>query len=121
LEGLAQLGNSASNDLANRNALGFLTRQRQIQELYQKTLYLLLIAGPLEQAHIVSGEPPNSLTPIYRRVNDLIFHNQIDWEADTPGLNGDKFTIMETLHDGAHVSFRSLLMAKVTLTIPSLL
>lgn len=111
-EGLGQLGNSACNDLANRNALGFLTRQRQIQELYIKTLYLLLIADPPEQEHMVSGDVPNGMSPLYRRVNELIFHKQTDWEATTPGLNGDQFTIMETLHDGAHVSFRSLLMAR---------
>jgi len=55
---------------------------------------------------------PNSMVAYYRRVNDLIFHKQNDWEAITPGLNDDTFTIMETLHDGAHVSFRSLLMAR---------
>lgn len=55
IEGLAHLGNSACNDLANRNAFGFLTRQRQIQELYIKTLYLLLMAEEAEQAHMVSG------------------------------------------------------------------
>ncbi len=112
IEGLAHLGNSACNDLANRNAFGFLTRQRQIQELYIKTLYLLLMAEEAEQAHMVSGEMPNSMVAYYRRVNDLIFHKQNDWEAITPGLNDDTFTIMETLHDGAHVSFRSLLMAR---------
>jgi hypothetical protein len=119
-EGLGQLGNSACNDLANRNALGFLTRQRQIQELYIKTLYLLLIADPLEQEHMVSGEMPNGMSPLYRRVNELIFHKQTDWEATTAGLNGDEFTIMETLHDGAHVSFRSLLMARSYFDHPEL-
>ena len=112
MEGLAQLGNSACNDLANHNALGFLTRQRQIQELYIRTLYLLLIAEPAEQAHMVAGEPPNGLTTYYREVNQLIYHSQTDWEVETPGLNGDMFTIMETLHDGAHVSFKSLFMAR---------
>ncbi len=112
IEGLAHLGNSACNDLGNRNAFGFLTRQRQIQELYIKTLYLLLMAEQAEQAHMVSGEMPNSMVAYYRRVNNLIFHKQNDWEAITPGLNDDTFTIMETLHDGAHVSFRSLLMAR---------
>ncbi len=111
-EGLAALGSSACNDLANRNAFGFLTRQRQVQELYIKTLYLLLIAEPDEQAHMVSGEMPNSMVGYYRKVNDLIFHKQSDWETTTPGLNGDSFTIMETLNDGAHVSFKSLLMAR---------
>ena len=33
IDGLSALGDSALTDLANRNALGFLTRQRQIQEL----------------------------------------------------------------------------------------
>jgi len=112
IEGLAQLGNSACNDLANRNALGFITRQRQIQELYIKTLYLLLIADTPEQAHMLSGEMPNGLTGYYRNVNEIIFHSRVDWEATTPGLNGDSFTIMNTLHDGAHVSFKSLVMAK---------
>jgi hypothetical protein len=63
-EGLGRLGNSACNDLANRNALGFLTRQRQIQELYIKTLCLLLIADPPEQEHMVSGEMPNGMSAL---------------------------------------------------------
>jgi hypothetical protein len=112
MDGLAQLGNSACNDLANRNAFGFVTRQRQVQELHLKTLYLLLIAQPAEQAHMVSGDMPNSMVSYYRKVNEVVFHNQTDWEAITPGLNGDSFTIMETLNDGAHVSFKSLLMAR---------
>lgn len=112
MEGIAALGNSACNDLANRNALGFLTRQRQIQELYIRTLYLLLLAEGPEQCHMVAGDTPNGLSVYYRKVNKTIFHQQVDWEATTAGLNGDSFTIMETLHDGAHVSFRSLLMAR---------
>lgn len=112
MEGLAQLGNSACNDLANHNALGFLTRQRQIQELYIRTLYLLLLAEPTEQEHMIAGDLPNGLAGYYRRVNEVIYHGQTDWEAATPGLNGDSFTIMDTLHDGAHVSFKSLFMAR---------
>jgi hypothetical protein len=112
MDGLAQLGNSAGNDLANLNALGFLTRQRQIQELYLRTLYLVLLADPAEQIHMVSGDLPNGLGRYYRKVNEIIYHNQTDWEEVTPGMNGDTFTIMETLHDGAHVSFRSLVMAR---------
>jgi hypothetical protein len=112
MDGLAHLGNSACNDLANHNALGFLTRQRQIQELYLRTLYLLLLADTAEQIHMVSGAMPNGLSGYYRKVNEVIYHNQTDWEGTTPGLNGDTFTIMETLHDGAHVSFKSLVMAR---------
>jgi hypothetical protein len=111
-EGLSALGNSACNDLANRNALGFITRQRQIQELYVKSLYLLLLADPNEQAHIVSGDMPNGLAGYYRKVNEMVFSKQDDWEAVRPGLNEDRFTIMDTLNDGAHVSFKSLMMAR---------
>ena len=82
-DGLAQLGNSACNDLANHNALGFITRQRQIQELHVRGLYLLLIAEAAEQAHMLSGDMPNGLASYYRKVNELIFHKQIDWEAPT--------------------------------------
>ena len=112
MDGLAQLGNSASNDLANRNALGFLTRQRQIQELYIRTLYLLLLADPAEQMHMVSGAVPNGLGRYYRKVNEGIYHNQTDWEGTITDLNGDTFTIMEHLHDRAHVSFKSLVAAR---------
>jgi hypothetical protein len=111
-EGLSQLGNSACNDLANNNALGFIARQRQIQELHIRGLYLLLIAEPPEQAHMLSSDLPNGLSAYYKTVNDLIFHNQTDWEAQKAGLNGDTFTIMKNLHEGAHVSFKALLMAK---------
>lgn len=106
--------------LANRNALGFITRQRQIQELNIRGLYLLLIAEPSEQAHMLSSDMPNGLPLYYRKVNKLIFHEQSDWETTTPGLDGDAFTIMETLHEGAHVSFKSLLMAKRYFDHPTL-
>ena len=119
-EGLAQLGSSACNDLANRNALGFITRQRQIQELHIRGFHLLLIAEPSEQAHMLSGDMPNGLAYYYRTVNKHIFNNQNDWEATTPGLNGGSFTIMETLHEGAHVSFKSLLMARGYFDHPTL-
>lgn len=41
-----------------------------------------------------------------------LFHKQSDWEAKTPGLNDDNLTIIQTLNDGAHVSFKSLFMAR---------
>ena len=110
--GLTDLVNSACNDLRNNNALGFIARLRQIQELYLRGLYLLLLAEPSEQAHMLSGDTPNGIKGYYTKVNDLIFHNQIAWDTELPGLSGDTFTIFETLHEGAHVSFKSLLMAR---------
>lgn len=82
---------------------------RQVEELYVKTLYALFVATPAELPHILSGELPNSFAPLYDAVNATVFEGRGLLRESQPGLTSGTFTPMETLHDGAHASFKAML------------
>lgn len=106
---IVELGQSISRDLAEGKYLAWHTRLRQPEELYIRTLYALFIATEKELHHIISGETPNGLSGYYRQVNRLVFEGRGLLLADQPGLNYGTFKPMETLHDGAHASFKAFL------------
>ena len=83
----------------------WLSRLRQPEELYVRTLYLLFIANEKERHHILSGDMPNGLSGLYEKVNMEVFEGRGLLQTEQPGLTHGSFTPMDTLNDGAHVSF----------------
>lgn len=106
---IVELGRSISRDLIEGRYFAWFTRLRQPEEMYIRTLYALFIATDNELHHILSGETPNGLAGYYKRVNEVVFESRGLLLDDQPGLQHDTFTPMETLHDGAHVSFKAFL------------
>lgn len=110
LGGMAELRNSIDRDLKDRQMLAFLTRLRQPEELYVRTLYALFTATEKELHHILSGEMPNGLSGMYHKVNEVIFEGRGLLFVQQPGLApGTSFCPIETPNDGAHVSFPAFL------------
>ena len=107
LAAMAELRASIMNDLAEKRMFAWHTRMRQPEELYVRALYLLFIAGEQEQHHILSGAMPNGLSGLYAEVNKVVFEGRGLLQTEQAGLTYGTFTPMETLNDGAHVSFRS--------------
>lgn len=106
---IVELGQSIARDLADGRYFAWLTRLRQPEEMYIRTLYALFIASEKELHHIISGETPNGLAGYYRAVNEVVFQTNGLLLDDHPGLSYGKFKPMETLHDGAHASFKAFL------------
>lgn len=105
LAGMAELRNSIVRDMTDGQVFAWFTRLRQPEELYIRTLYALFIADEKELHHILSGDMPNSLSGMYEKVNELIFEGTGRLKTEQPGLQFGSFTAMDTLNDGAHVSF----------------
>ncbi len=59
---LGQIHDSILDDFKSNRHFGWLTRLRQIEELYFRTLYILFLIPDDEVPHWLSGDPPNSLT-----------------------------------------------------------
>jgi hypothetical protein len=108
---ISQLYGSLKDDHRKSRLIAYLTRFRQVEELYFRSLYVLLLAEPQEVPHFVSGENPNSFTDLYERVNEeiLLGRGQL---TNKDIKYGGLITPLEVLHDGAHVGFRALHFAK---------
>ena len=109
LGAMAELRESICRDLLDKKVFAFHTRIRQPEELYIRTLYTLFIATNEEIPHILSGSPPNGLSNFYREVNRVVFENRGLLLVQQPGQSYGTFAPIDTLHDGAHASFRSFL------------
>lgn len=109
LAAMAELGRSISRDLAEGKWFAWHSRLRQPEEMYIRTLYALFIATEKELHHLLSGDMPNGFSGYYRAVNERILGGRGLLLADQPGMNSGTFKPMETLNDGAHVSFRAFL------------
>lgn len=109
LAAMAELRNSIDKDLKNGQLFAFLTRLRQPEELYIRTLYALFIATDKELPHILSGDMPNGLSEIYKKVNEVVFEGRGLLLLEQPGLQADTFAPIDILNDGAHVSFPAFL------------
>jgi hypothetical protein len=107
LAAMAELRGSIVNDLAEKRIFAWQTRLRQPEELYIRALYLLFIASDREKHHILSGEMPSGLSGLYSKVNEKVFEGRGLLQTEQSGLTYGSFTPMETLNDGAHVSFRA--------------
>jgi hypothetical protein len=107
---MAELRNSIDRDLKEGQMLAFLTRLRQPEELYIRTLYALFIPTEKELHHVLSGEMPNSLVGMYNKVNNIVFEGRGLLLVEQPGLgSGTSFSPIDTPNDGAHVSFPAFL------------
>ena len=106
---MAELRESICRDLADKKVFAFHTRIRQPEELYIRALYALFVATNEELPHILSGATPNGLSSLYREVNRIVFDGRGLLLLQQAGQSFGMFTPIDTLHDGAHVSFRSFL------------
>jgi hypothetical protein len=109
LGGMAELRNSITRDLKDGQLFAWHTRLRQPEELYVRTLYALFIAGEKELHHILSGDMPNGLSGMYSKVNDVVFEARGALLIAQPGLEYGTFTPLDTLNDGAHLSFAAFM------------
>ena len=57
---LGQIHDSILDDFKKNRHFGWLTRLRQIEELYFRTLYITFLIPDAEIPHWLSGDPPNS-------------------------------------------------------------
>jgi hypothetical protein len=112
LNGMKELKDSLAQDIASSRVFAWSTRLRQIEELYIRTVYLLLLADDEEIPHFLSEIPPNGFTALYRRVNKEVLAGEGDLEIEQIGLASSKFTAMQTINQSAHVSFRALATAE---------
>lgn len=108
---ISELGQSMQRDWTEKKAFAWLSRLRQPEELYIRTLYALFIANEKELHHIISGDPPNGISPLYDKVNEVIFGGKGILTTMEPGLNFGSFKPMEFLHQGAHTSFAAFMTA----------
>ena len=106
---MAELSESICTDFVENKLFAYVTRLRQPEELYIRTLYALFIATEAELPHILSGASPNGFSHLYSAVNRVVFEGRGLLQVKQQGLRSGTFTPMEMLNDGAHLSFRSLL------------
>ncbi|HKM83377.1 MAG TPA: hypothetical protein VJY15_20760 [Candidatus Acidoferrum sp.] len=109
LVAMTELAQSICRDLENKKVFAFHTRIRQPEELYIRTLYTLFVATDKEIPHILSGAAPNGLSHLYDEVNRVVFEGRGLLRVQQPGQSYGTFAPIDTLHDGAHVSYRSFL------------
>ena len=106
---MAELAQSIGRDLEGKKVFAVHTRIRQPEELYIRTLYALFVATDEEIPHILSGATSNGLARLYSEVNRVVFEGRGLLLVQQPGQSYGTFAPIDTLHDGAHVSFRSFL------------
>lgn len=105
---ITELINSIIGDINSGRFFAYLTRWRQPEELYHRTLYILFVADPADIPHIVSGELPNSFSAMWKAVNTTVFKGKGILDKPQAGLNGEQFTAMDTLNNSAHASFATI-------------
>jgi hypothetical protein len=110
LAGMVELLSSVIDDILEKRLFGWYTRMRPIEELYFKTLYIMLLAPENEVPHLLSGDPPNSLSQIYDKVNEHIMERRGELTDAKPGLVSGEFKMIDNLHDAAHVGFGAMQM-----------
>lgn len=108
IEALGELEDSVASDGAAGRTFGWISRLRQVDELYMRCVYIVLIAPNDEIPHLFSGETPNGFDFIYERFNQVILGGRGILRQTQGGLQFGNFTPMKTVHNAAHVSFQSL-------------
>ena len=109
LAAMAELSQSICRDLQEEKIFAWLSRLRQPEEIYVRTLYTLFIATPEELPHIVSGDTPNGMMGYYKPVNELVLGGRGLLDTAQPGLTAGSFKPVHTLHAGAHASFSAIM------------
>lgn len=105
---IAELINSAIEDVKKGRFFAYLTRWRQPDEMYYRALYILFVADKAAIPHVVSGEWPNSFSAMQKAVNQTVFDAQKNLDDPKPGLSGEQFTAFDTLNNSAHASFATI-------------
>jgi hypothetical protein len=105
---MADLRSSIIADIEAKRFFAWQTRLRQVEEIYIRALYVLFIATEEEIPHILSGDMPNGVTELYRKVNDLVFENRGAWETSQQGQACGQFRPIDLLHNSAHASFMAI-------------
>ena len=105
LAAMSELRSSIERDYQENLIFSWYLRLRQPEELYIRTLYVLFVASADEMPHIMSGDPPNSLSVMYDKVNKHVFGGKGALLTVQPGLESGEFRPIDMLHAGAHVSF----------------
>jgi hypothetical protein len=121
LAAFAELGKSIQQDWEERRVLAWYSRLRQMEELWFRTLYALFIADEKQLHHVLSGEMPNGIAPLYDKVNKAIFEDRGKLTKSHPGLKFGSFKPLDVLHDGAHVSFAAFITANTVAQHPDYL
>jgi len=109
--GMKELVLSFLQDMEAGRVFAWLTRLRQIEELYVRAIYTLLIADRSEVPHLLSNMLPNGFSALYKKVNASVFDGRGKLTDVISGRSYGSFTPMETINQGAHVSFASMLTA----------
>ena len=102
---IKEIVESVTSDTDSNRYFAYLTRWTQPEELYHRALYVLFIADKAAIPHIVSGEPPNSLSQMWKEVDRVVYDGR---SMKQMGLNGEEFTAMDTLNNAAHASFATI-------------
>ena len=110
LAGMAELRDSVTDDVRNNRLFGWITRMRQTEDLYFRTLYVLFLASDAEVPHVLSGDLPNSFSHIYGRVNEVMLEGRGEMTEAKPGLVSGEFRMIDALNDGAHAGFGAMQM-----------
>jgi hypothetical protein len=108
---MLDLRNSIIADIQAERHFAWQTRIRQVEEIYFKALYCIFFATPEELPHVFSGMTPNSVMPMYRKVNEEILKGRGQWETQQPGQTSGVFTPVSILHSSAHASYAAMLTA----------
>jgi hypothetical protein len=117
-QALLQIRESVTADGAAGRTFGWITRLRQVEELYMRCAYVLLLSPDDEVPHIFSSDTPNSFDFIYVKVNEAVFAGRGVLKDTKPGLTYGNFTPMKTIHNAAHASFQSLMTWKSSQMFP---
>jgi hypothetical protein len=121
LMGMQELRDSFRDDVERQRYFAWFTRMRQVEELYFRTLYLLFLATDREIPHILSGEPPNSFSAIYKTVNEKILEGRGEILEVKKGQSFGTFRMIDHLNSGGHANFGALHMAANFRQFPQLI
>lgn len=108
---MRDLRNSIICDIDAGRHFAWQTRLRQVEEIYFKALYCVFLANPNELPHIFSGATPNSVMPMYRKVNEAVLKGRGQWETERAGQTSGQFRPVNILHSSAHASYSAMLTA----------
>jgi hypothetical protein len=106
---IVELIQSVIDDVNKGRIFAYLTRWRDPEELYIPVLYALFAAPSDHLPHIFSGEWPNGFSAMWKKVNEVVFEGNGTLFNQQVGLSGQVFTTMDTLNQGAHNSFATML------------
>jgi hypothetical protein len=106
---IVELIQSVIDDVNKRRIFAYLTRWRDPEELYTRVLYAMFVAPAEHLPHIFSGDMPNGFAAMWKKVNEIVFEGNGMLFKEQVGLNGEIFTPMDTLNQGAHNSFSTML------------